>query len=212
MFNLLLMAFDRYASIVRPFLSRVYKTKSNTLVVIALSWILSFICNFGLVLGYEQHNGLRDQFESHVFCHVQYTEDVNLSFIIICFGYFVPVLVMCVLYILIWKHVSKRRQRMSSIKEGQVLDLSTKRKDVKMKTQKATRTIAMIVLVFIVTCLPNTLMLSSFVFTRKINLELSSMYKVGQILQCLNSTLNPLCYALGNPSFRKAIRTSIPGW
>merc|ERR1712106_224096 len=152
-FNLLLMTVDRFTSITRPLMSRVYRTKYNTLTSI----------------------------------------------------------IVCSLYTIIWRHVRQRRRKMSSFREGQDMVMEIKRSKRRLVTQKATRTIAIIVLVFIVTCLPNTMMLIVFMLTRQTSTSLLVMHSIGQGLQCLNSTLNPLCYALSNPAFRSSFKLMFSG-
>jgi len=210
-FNLLLMTVDRFTSITRPLMSRVYRTKYNTLTSIIVFWVVSFIYNFSLVLGWEQDGGLRDKYEKYSYCHVEYTEDITLTIISVTLGYFLPVIIMCSLYTIIWRHVRQRRRKMSSFREGQDMVMEIKRSKRRLVTQKATRTIAIIVLVFIVTCLPNTMMLIVFMLTRQTSTSLLVMHSIGQGLQCLNSTLNPLCYALSNPAFRSSFKLMLSG-
>ena len=100
---------------------------------------------------------------------------------------------------------------MSSIREGQDMITDVNQSKRCINSQKETRIIAIIVVVFIVTCLPKAIMLIFFMLTRHTSRDLVLVYNMGYALQCLNSTLNPLCYAVGNPAFRTAVTSIFSG-
>ena len=205
--NLLLMTTERYLSITRPLASKVYRKKKNTLAIIIVFWVMSVAYNFGLVMGWKKEGGLRDRYKKYPYCHSTFMEDKTFILINIILGYFLPVIIMCSLYFIIWRHLACRRGRMSSFREGQQIGRNVKKK----MTQKTTRTIAVIVLAFIITCLPKTLMLLVDMFpsmTMSYTTR-SVMFKISDGLLCFNSTVNPVCYALSNPLFKNTLKSMI---
>ena len=194
-FTLTVMSGDRFLAVCYPINSMRYRTPKYALIVIALTWIVSFLVMLPVVL-YAQtiHKG-----DDHYSCVIKWPSKANqgskiFTFYNLVLGFVLPVLLISVLYTLL---IIRLRTTGSTIK----------RVDKRRPHRKVTRLVTMIIAVYIVCWVPYwafqihliTLTRGTHVPNWKID-----MYKVFSLLSYANSMVNPLLYAFTNDNFRES--------
>ncbi|KAM9496186.1 trace amine-associated receptor 7d-like [Clarias gariepinus] len=193
--NVVLIALDRYMALSNPFLylKDVTSTIVNTL--ICLSWVFSFLYNF--VFFYMNRN-LTDLLLCPGECHINPLNEasslVDLMFIVI-----IPCGLMLILYFQIFviarKHATAIRELNQTIK-----DFSQNISDAMKSERKAAKVLSILIFVFLACLVPYyicTLIKSN-----------SPSYIMNDILILfyLNSSVNPVIYALFYSWFQKCTK------
>ncbi|XP_014906043.1 trace amine-associated receptor 13c-like [Poecilia latipinna] len=188
--HMVLISVDRYVAICDPLL---YPTRISVVKVqicISLCWACSMLYNGLIMMG---HLGWPDRFSScHGECvvvisHISGTVDLFVSFI-------APCAVMVVLYLrVLLAALSQLRVIRSQIKSAQAASRSE---------WKAARTLAVVIVVYMVCFCPY--FYPSFAGEDTSNSF--SYFAALSWIMMLNSSMNPLIYALFYPWFRKAIK------
>ncbi|KAJ8001529.1 hypothetical protein DPEC_G00170430 [Dallia pectoralis] len=191
-FCLTVMSVDRYLAVVHPIRSTKWRRPRVAKVVSAAMWALSFV----VVLPVVVFADVQDTFHS---CNLNWPEpqDVWSTVFIIytaTLGFFGPLLVICLCYLLIVVKVKS-----AGIRAG-----FTKRR---RSERKVTRMVVIIVVVFVLCMLP-------FFIINIVNLIViipeSSMtagvYFFAVILSYVNSCANPLLYGFLSDNFKQSFR------
>uniref|UniRef100_A0A6Q2WRS7 G-protein coupled receptors family 1 profile domain-containing protein n=1 Tax=Esox lucius TaxID=8010 RepID=A0A6Q2WRS7_ESOLU len=191
-FCLTVMSVDRYLAVVHPISSTKWRRPRVAKLVSAAVWLLSFV----VVLPVVVFSDVQDTFHS---CNMNWPEpqDVWSTVFIIytaTLGFFGPLLVICLCYLLIVVKVKS-----SGVRAG-----FTKRR---RSERKVTRMVVVIVVVFVLCWLP-------FFIINIVNLIViipeSSMtagvYFFSVILSYANSCANPLLYGFLSDNFKQSFR------
>ncbi|GFU84475.1 muscarinic acetylcholine receptor M5 [Trichonephila clavipes] len=112
--NLLMISFDRYFSITNPFTYRVKRNSRMAAIMIACAWVLSFLTWPPWILAWPYIEGKRSVPDDR--CYIQFLETNSyITVITALIAFYVPVIVMCVLYYKIWRATEDRKQFISEM-------------------------------------------------------------------------------------------------
>ncbi|CAI4230850.1 unnamed protein product [Auanema sp. JU1783] len=221
--NLVLISIDRYFSVTRPLTYRPKRTKNKALMMIASTYIISALLWPPWIIGWPYIDGKFTEPDGS--CYIQFLETSPIiTFITACCAFYIPILVMTFLYMRVYA-VAKRRTKVfgttfkeskkitggQSVKStGNQSDVVTthqddgeveKKRKARRPENKAARTLLAITLAFFITWLPYDIL----VLWEHFNPHSTPawLWSFSYALCYVNSTLNPICYALGNPRYRK---------
>ncbi|XP_077989833.1 muscarinic acetylcholine receptor M1-like [Glandiceps talaboti] len=128
--NLCVICFDRYFSITRPLSYRTNRTGKKAIIMIAAAWTISFVIWPPLIVSWPYIRGENSVPETD--CYVQFIYDeASLTIITICIAFYLPVIIMIVLYYRIWRETEKRSRDLKKLQGGGSEETKTKRKNNK---------------------------------------------------------------------------------
>ncbi|CAH1797472.1 unnamed protein product [Owenia fusiformis] len=198
-FSLLLVSFMRYLTIVHSREFARYKTTRNAIKVAIITWVLVLLFNIPLLTTY-QVNGEGDE----AMCNFNNEERLShIYYTMLTIAYLIPVVLICVIHMLIIKHLNKHGA--SAISQS-----SQERK------RNATRLIIVTVVAFAICWLPfHMFQIASFAFdihknndaTIRTFLNISEVFTM--CLAYLNSCINPFIYNFVSKDFRKSFKKSL---
>ncbi|XP_072550957.1 trace amine-associated receptor 1-like [Salminus brasiliensis] len=205
--NLCIISVDRYYAVCHPLHYHSKITPNTTLLMIIVCWTISAFVGFGMIFLELGILGIEDFYYSNVACEggcfLYLSKTASAVFTVLCF-YF-PAVVMVSLYLKIF-HIAQRQARL--IQNGKIR--SSQRHTSVGKTEiKATKTLAIVIGVFLLFWTPFFIcaLIDPFIgYT--IPVVLFDLFTwVGYI----NSTCNPIVYALFYSWFRKSFRMILLG-
>ncbi|XP_071383960.1 somatostatin receptor type 5-like isoform X1 [Centroberyx affinis] len=191
-FCLTVMSIDRYLAVVHPIRSAKWRRPQVAKVFNGMVWVVSFL----VVLPVTIYSDVQDMFYS---CNMSWPEPQNLwstAFILYTsiLGFFGPLLVICLCYLLIVIKV-----RSAGVRVG----LTKRRKS----ERKVTRMVVIIVLVFVLCWLPFFLTnMVNLVYIIPENNTTATVYFFLVILTYVNSCANPLLYGFLSDNFKQSFR------
>ncbi|XP_017562424.1 trace amine-associated receptor 13c-like [Pygocentrus nattereri] len=196
--NVALIAADRYFALSNPFLYARAVSVSTMCFVVLCDWCVLF--SYNLVLHIVNRN-----FKSAVMCpgdFIALDEVWSLVDLLVIFVF--PCSVIIILYVLVFVIVKKHA---TAIRELNVHpSIQTPQNDIPVKSErKAAKVLGIVVAVFLACLFPY------FIYSllgKAIEIEEESFQKV-LILVYLNSTINPVIYALFYPWFRRCVRLTL---
>ncbi|XP_051265421.1 trace amine-associated receptor 1-like [Dicentrarchus labrax] len=189
--NLCCISIDRYYAVCQPL---TYRTKINdhvVVIMILMSWGIAFLIGIGLIIvGINQEQ-----------CTATCFIDVVLATLMgLIFSFYLPVLLMLCIYLKIFLVAQGQARSIQNTKSGATVS--------KME-RKATKTLAIVMGIFLICWLPfflfTTIMSFSHVYVPLALIELLNW------LALSNSMLNPFIYAFFYSWFRSAFRIIISG-
>lgn len=191
-FCLTVMSIDRYLAVVHPIRSAKWRRPRVAKVINSMVWVVSFL----VVLPVTIYSDVQDRFNS---CNMSWPDPQELwstAFILYTaiLGFFAPLLIICLCYLLIVIKV-----RSAGMRAG-----LTKRR---RSERKVTRMVVIIVVVFVFCWLP-------FFITNMVNLVviipetslMAGVYFFLVILTYVNSCANPLLYGFLSDNFKQSFR------
>lgn len=206
--NLAAISVDRYIAIVHPFRYHSLMTTRAGWVIIAIVWTYSVawaaLASFNWTDFGEQH--FFTQFECKKTDRIFYTVATTMDF-------FVPLLVVLVMYGLVFRVAMNQARAVASLQPVSNRDGRGRRFSINIvKEVKAAKTLAIVIGAFVICWFPffTCLLISLW------RLELLQPPRVSEetlkglrgtfmyVLPTINSTLNPIIYALFNRDFRTA--------
>ncbi|XP_061097102.1 trace amine-associated receptor 1-like [Conger conger] len=205
MLNLSFISIDRYYAVCQPLHYRTKITTNATVIMILISWS---VCAFGAFLELNIL-GSEDFYEENVACVgscvVFQAETASAISCIICF--YIPGFIMLVMYQKIFRVAQKQAQSIHSIacKNAQ----SENSTSSSNKERKATKTLAIVMGLFLSCCTPFYMctIINPFINYYIPPVLLETLF----CITYLNSTCNPIIYAFYYSWFRKAFRMFIFG-
>ena len=208
-YTLVLMSLDRFLAV--RFCSSAYKgvdlrTTKNALIVIALMWFIILMANIPILVdtGVINLDGqevcLNTKIVREILEYENYTPARVFYGCFFFFGYFLPFVLICVLYGLILCYLSNRPRL-----GGQQSD------SIKKRNQHVTRMVTIVVGVFALCWLPQHVRFLMQFFFRFYS-ESTAFQTFQTLATCvsyMNSCMNPILYAFLSEHFRKGFRNVI---
>ncbi|KAL0993371.1 hypothetical protein UPYG_G00106900 [Umbra pygmaea] len=191
-FCLTVMSIDRYLAVVHPIRSAKWRRPKVAKVINGMVWGVSFV----VVLPVTIYSDVQDRFNS---CNMSWPDPQELwssAFILYTaiLGFFGPLLIICLCYLLIIIKVKS-----AGIRAG-----LTKRR---RSERKVTRMVVIIVLVFVICWLPFfTTNIVNLVFIIPENSVTAGVYFFVVIMTYVNSCANPFLYGFLSDNFKQSFR------
>ncbi|XP_036438672.1 trace amine-associated receptor 13c-like [Colossoma macropomum] len=196
--NVALIAADRYFALSNPFLYARAVSVNTICLVVLCDWCILF--SYNLALHHFDSN-----FKSAVKCPEDFVAlDEVWSLVDLLLIFVFPCSVIIILYVLVFVIAKKHA---TAIRDLNVhTTVQTPKNDIAMKSErKAAKVLGIVVSVFLACLFPY------FIYSllgKAIEIEAESFQKV-LILVYLNSTINPVIYALFYPWFRKCVKLTL---
>ncbi|XP_075428075.1 histamine H2 receptor-like [Ascaphus truei] len=203
--TLCFISLDRYCSVVTPYHYSKRMSRRRCIIMTVTIWVYSSLISFLPVMqGWNEIPGIDlDNGKECIFV-------TNWTFAIVAssLAFYIPFMIMCSMYFFIYRASRLKATRIVS----QTLDLhyhpNSKRQNNLQLENKATRTMSIIISVFVMCWLPY------FVFnvwiaakgTNSTSAVLVNVFKFITWLGYCNSTINPMLYAFLNRDFQRALQ------
>uniref|UniRef100_A0A8C6T837 Somatostatin receptor type 2 n=1 Tax=Neogobius melanostomus TaxID=47308 RepID=A0A8C6T837_9GOBI len=193
-FCLMVMSIDRYLAVVHPIKSTKWRKPRVAKTINLTVWGISLIVNLPIVI----YSGLITKHDG-CFCSIVWPEPQEVYYTAFMFytfilGFFLPLMVICLCYLLIIVKVKS-----SGIRVG-----SSKRKK---SERKVTRMVSIVVAVFVFCWLPFYVFnVTSVTGTLSTTPILRSTFAFVVVLGYANSCANPILYAFLSENFKKSFQ------
>ncbi|XP_004609088.2 trace amine-associated receptor 6-like [Sorex araneus] len=209
LFHLCFISTDRYIAITDPLVYPTKFTVNVSGICISVSWILALVYSGAVFYTGAYDDGL-EEITSTFSCVGGCQPVINQLFILIDFLlFFIPALVMMILYSNIFLVARKQAKMIDSISSKAEALSGTRKPKVSKGERKAAKTLGITVIVFLVLWLP--LIIDTLIDCFVGYITPSYVYEILCWLAYYNSAVNPLIYALFYPWFRRAIKLIITG-
>ncbi|XP_057183400.1 somatostatin receptor type 5 isoform X1 [Triplophysa rosa] len=191
-FCLTVMSIDRYLAVVHPIRSTRWRRPRVAKAVSAAVWAFSFVVVLPVVI----YSDVQDKFNS---CNLIWPEPSDVwstAFILYTatIGFFGPLLVICLCYLLIVVKVKSSGARAGFTKR-------------RRSERKVTRMVVVIVVVFVLCWLPFYIInIVNLVFILPENSVMAGVYFFAVLLSYANSCANPLLYGFLSDNFKQSFR------
>ena len=117
--NLLIICFDRYFSITRPLTYRAKRTPKRAVLMIALAWIISVLLWPPWIFAWPYIEGKRTVPRDD--CYIQFlTTNQYITLFTAFLAFYLPVVLMCVLYFKIYLETQKRQEELKKLQANRV--------------------------------------------------------------------------------------------
>lgn len=202
--NLFAISLERYIAVTTPLRYSKILTSRRVNIVISAVWSFSFAMAYlPIHLGWNTHNGQIQNYKNPGACIFE----ANKAYVlIVAVGtYFLPLIIMCAVYIKVFQIARDQVQRINSLVRstaGMFRSKSMKAKDPRYASDsKATVTLASVVTAFAICWIPYFVIFTMRPFLSwdiDPHLDLFALW-----LGYVNSMLNPFLYAFHSTQFRK---------
>ncbi|XP_036438677.1 trace amine-associated receptor 13c-like [Colossoma macropomum] len=196
-YNVALIAVDRYFALSTPFLYTKAVSVSTMCIVVLCDWFVLLLYNVAL----QYFNGnLRNVLTCPGDCFLLLDEVWSLVDLLVTFIF--PCAVIIILYTLVFIIAKKHATAIRELNAQTATQTSKNMTDSMKSERKAAKVLGILVSVFLACLFPY------FIYSllgNVIEIEAESFQKV-LILVYLNSTINPVIYALFYPWFRKCVK------
>lgn len=117
--NLLLICFDRYFSVTRPLTYRAKRTRRRAAMMIAFAWLVSILLWPPWIFAWPYIEGKRTVEPGQ--CEIQFlTTNQYITLVTAFMAFFLPVIIMCVLYFKIYLETQKRQKELRNLQANRV--------------------------------------------------------------------------------------------
>ncbi|XP_074443362.1 histamine H2 receptor-like [Larus michahellis] len=203
--TLCFISLDRYCSVVTPYHYSRRMSRGRCIVMTCMVWVYSSLISFLPVMqGWNEIPGV--DFDAGRECI--FVTNWIFAIVASALAFFVPFMVMCSMYFFIYRASRLKATRIMS----QTLEIhyhpNSKRQNHLQLENKATRTISIIISVFVLCWLPY-FVLNVWLAARgtdSTSTVLVDTFKIITWLGYCNSTINPMLYAFLNRDFQRALK------
>ncbi|KAI4871292.1 hypothetical protein NFI96_003168 [Prochilodus magdalenae] len=201
--NLCFISIDRYYAVCHPLLYHSKITPAATLIMISVCWSVSAAVGFGMIFLELNILGIEDFYYENVACEggCVLFQSVASSTASSLLSFYLPGLVMLSIYMKIFRVARKQAKA--------IHDSKSKRSGLSKEERKATKTLAVIMGVFLTLWTPFFIcnVVDPFIGYSTPPVLFDMLVWIGY----LNSTCNPIVYALFYRWFRTALRMVLSG-
>ncbi|XP_039395795.1 histamine H2 receptor-like isoform X2 [Mauremys reevesii] len=203
--TLCFISLDRYCSVVTPYHYSMRMSRRRCIIMTCMVWVYSSLISFLPVMqGWNEIPGV--DFDAGKECI--FVTNWTFAIVASALAFFVPFMIMCSMYFFIYRASRLKATRIMS----QSLEIhyhpNSKRQNNLQLENKATRTISIIISVFILCWLPY-FVLNVWLAAKGTNSTsavLVDAFKIITWLGYCNSTINPMLYAFLNRDFQRALK------
>ncbi|XP_064159498.1 trace amine-associated receptor 13c-like [Anguilla rostrata] len=198
-YNVALIAVDRYLAISNPFHYSMKMTVNVTLRIIAILWLYSFIYIMLLLYFNENFTDMK----ANITCG-ECIVNVNTVWAFVDFisVFVLPCSIIIFIYLNIFVIAKKHAKKIRNVRMCPKVNNSSMESE-----RKAAKTLGVLVAVFLLCLLPYyvSVFFNVYIRNRSVNLAVS----ISWILIYLNSSINPIIYALFYPWFQRSAKLII---
>ncbi|XP_051573429.1 somatostatin receptor type 2-like [Myxocyprinus asiaticus] len=193
-FCLMVMSIDRYLAVVHPIKSTNWRRPHVAKTINLVVWVVSLLVNLPIII----YSGIITKPDG-CFCTIVWPEPQEAYYTAFMFytfflGFFLPLMVICLCYLLI----------IIKVKSSGIRVCSTKRKH---SEKKVTRMVSIMITVFVFCWLPFYIFnVTSVTGTISTTPFLRSMFAFVVVLGYANSCANPILYAFLSDNFKKSFQ------
>uniref|UniRef100_A0A671DT99 G-protein coupled receptors family 1 profile domain-containing protein n=1 Tax=Rhinolophus ferrumequinum TaxID=59479 RepID=A0A671DT99_RHIFE len=209
LFHLCFISIDRYIAVTDPLVYPIKFTASVSGICIGVSWILPLAYSGAVFYTGAYDDGL-EELSSALNCVGGCQVVVNQDWVLIDFLlFFIPTIVMIILYSNIFLVARKQAKRIETIGGKTESSSNSYKSRVAKRERKAAKTLGITVIAFMISWLPYSIdsVIDAFVGF----ITPAYIYEICCWCAYYNSAMNPLIYALFYPWFRKAIKLIVNG-
>ncbi|XP_067398610.1 trace amine-associated receptor 4-like [Emydura macquarii macquarii] len=209
-FHLCYISVDRYYAVCDPLHYVTKMTIPVTVVFVLISWSIPFLFAFGLVFSELNTDGIEEYVASidcRGFCALILNKLWGVMGSLIAF--FIPGTVMVCIYVHIFTVARKHARQIAEIPNAIKCVSAMRNKISTKKENKATKTLSIVMGVFILCWLPFFILTIADPFINFSTPE--DLYNAFLWLGYFNSTCNPIIYGLFYSWFRKAFKLIVTG-
>uniref|UniRef100_UPI00398F6667 D(5)-like dopamine receptor n=1 Tax=Pristiophorus japonicus TaxID=55135 RepID=UPI00398F6667 len=203
--TLCFISLDRYCSVVTPYHYSKRMSRKRCIVMAVTIWVYSSLISFLPVMqGWNEIPGV--DFDAGTEC--VFVTNWTFAIVASALAFYIPFLIMCSMYFFIYRASRLKATRIMS----QTLDLhyhpDSKRPNNLQLENKATRTMSIIISVFVMCWLPYFVLNVWLAVhgTEETGGVITHVFKVITWLGYCNSTINPMLYAFLNRDFQRALK------
>ncbi|XP_074845214.1 trace amine-associated receptor 4-like [Carettochelys insculpta] len=209
-FHLCFISVDRYYAVCDPLHYVTKITIPVILIFLLISWVVPFLFTFGLVFSEFNVNGI-EEYVASIACNGLCAFILNKLWAVVAslLTFFLPGTVMLGIYVHIFTVAKKHTRQIAKI-PSTVKCVSVMKKTISTnKESKATKTLSIVMGVFLFCWLPFFMLIIADPFFNFSAPE--DLYNAFNWLGYFNSTCNPVIYALFYSWFRKALKMIVTG-
>ncbi|XP_028398113.1 bombesin receptor subtype-3-like [Dendronephthya gigantea] len=193
---LVVISFERYAAISKPFTTRLGKTR-KTYVYIALAWFFGFARELPVIVGIR-YTATNATVGTSCYYWPKQLPNIFIFSILFISQYLAP----AVIFLINFHRIKKRINRLDKTLKTALGDARQRVKIMKSKA-RSIRIVLMVLITFLICWTPNNIMYLLFQYGNVSDVEWSSdYYQFGIILGFSSSCINPFLYAFQSKQFR----------
>ncbi|XP_036406229.1 trace amine-associated receptor 7e-like [Megalops cyprinoides] len=201
-YNVACIAVDRYFALRNPFLYSTKMTVNVTSMIISFLWLYSITYNLVFLYFNENITDLAENTKCAGECHVNI--NYKWAFVDFILIFIVPCLTIIIMYLKIFAIAKKHANNIRCVREQQHSKEMRKTNYSVASERKAAKTLGILVAVFLLCLIPYYISVFILVHTMTQSVYLAAVQMLSLLF--LNSSINPIIYALFYSWFQKCVK------